>query len=659
MPYLGGLDGLRAIAVVAVIAYHGLDAGLPAGFSPEGGFLGVEVFFVISGYLITALLVAEHERSGRIDLVAFWRRRARRLLPALFLLLGGATVLALAFADDALDTLRTEVPAALLYVTNWFLITSDQSYFEAAGRPSLLQHLWSLAIEEQFYLLWPIVVVAALRLVGRRGLLAATLLGVAASTWQLWTLFGQVERYGDVSGVYYRTDARAAALLIGAAAALCWRPWERAATQPLGRAVRLVVASAGAVGLAVVVAAQYWFTNDVIRWERIEQLYRGGFLATSVATVLIIAAVAVPGSASGRLLGWAPLRWIGRRSYGLYLWHWPVFQLTRPRVDVDLGGWDLTVLRLALTLVLAECSFRCIEEPIRQRRLVPAVRGLMRSPVLVVRGVGGAALLAAVVFVAIAGPALDRSGYQPVATAAAASLDEPGPDTVPIGAVVEPAATPTAAPQPTAPVAPTPPPTVPAPPTSTAVALPADFQLALPTPVPTATAVPAPTPTPVPLMPPARLTVFGDSVALGAERELETLAPEVQVDARVGRQWWEAAEEIVAYAEEEELGEVVVVHLGNNGPVDARLFDEVMLAIGDEPVVVFVNVSVPRTWESEANEVIAEGVDRWSEQAVLVDWHEVAVDQPGWFAEDGVHLERDGRVALAEMIEPAILEPVE
>jgi len=246
LPYLPGLDGLRAVAVVAVMLYHGQDvSGISTWLGPQGGFLGVEVFFVISGFLITALLVREHNKTGRVELKSFWIRRARRLLPALYAFLAGTILLAALFGTDAFDKIRREILGAVFYVSNWLLISIDESYFEAAGRPSLLRHLWSLAIEEQFYLAWPIIVWAGLRFLGRRGLLAITVLAAAASTAQMWRLFDQIPQYGDVSGIYYRTDARAAALLVGSALALAWTPWARNALSQGARWALDVVGVAG------------------------------------------------------------------------------------------------------------------------------------------------------------------------------------------------------------------------------------------------------------------------------------------------------------------------------------------------------------------------------------------------------------------------------
>ncbi|MFN2252476.1 MAG: acyltransferase family protein, partial [Anaerolineae bacterium] len=368
LPYMPGLDGLRAVAVIAVLLYHADLMWIP------GGFLGVEVFFVISGYLITSLLLREHERTDTVGFRAFWGRRARRLLPALFALLLGTAVYVALFLPQEVARLRGDYAAAFTYVTNWYLILKQESYFEAMGRPSLLKHLWSLAVEEQFYIIWPVLFAGGMALLKRRGFLLAIVAAALGSTALMWALY---EPLTDPSRVYYGTDTRAAGLLVGAALAFVWQPW-RVHDSDLGSARLRAIDLVGTVGLAVVVAL------FLLVSEYGDFLYRGGFLVLSVATAGLIAATVHPAAWVGRVMGVAPLRWIGLRSYSIYLWHWPVFVVTRPGIDVQLYGWQSLALRLAATVVLADLSYRLVEGPFRRRdidRWTAALRSrLSRAP---------------------------------------------------------------------------------------------------------------------------------------------------------------------------------------------------------------------------------------------------------------------------------------
>src|ERR687897_840869 len=386
LPYSPGLDGLRALAVIAVLLYHADLAWIP------GGFLGVEVFFVISGYLITALLLAEWRQRGRIDLKTFWLRRARRLLPALYVLLVVTLAFAVVFLPGEVAGLRGDVLAAFGYVTNWYLIFGQESYFEAVGRPSLLQHLWSLAVEEQFYLIWPPILalglwIGATRLRPRR-VLRVALFGAVASAVAMALLY--TPRV-DPSRIYYGTDTRATGLLCGAALALLWSPGEK--NRPLeARHRRLKLAGRGrfrrrwgwtapllldVLGFAAL-GGLVWFC--LYLGELQPFLYMGGFALVGLATTATIMAVVHPHTLIGaRLLGSVPLRWIGVRSYGIYLWHWPVFMVTRPELDVPFDGLPLIALHLGLTLVLADLSYRFVERPIRRGALGRAWKALRKA----------------------------------------------------------------------------------------------------------------------------------------------------------------------------------------------------------------------------------------------------------------------------------------
>ncbi|MGH7685233.1 MAG: acyltransferase family protein, partial [Candidatus Dormibacteria bacterium] len=366
--YMPGLDGLRAVAVLAVIAYH-----LNLTWAP-GGLLGVGVFFVLSGYLITNLLLAERERTGTIALGEFWRRRARRLFPALWVMLGVVILWAALGEPSRLPMLRGDVVAALLYYSNWWYAVSHVAYFASFGPPSPLGHLWSLAVEEQFYLVWPLllavgayvlarrpkpVVPLVLRMrpaLGLRPLLPVTLIVLAAAaSAALMALMWSPGH--DPDRVYYGTDTRAFELLLGAALAFVWP--SRRLVRPLRGGQRATLDVLGFTGLAVI--AVLIVVTDQYHWF----IYRGGFLLLSVATVAVIAAASHPATLTRRVLGVAPLRWLGVRSYGVYLWHFPVIVLTTPLVDTTGPHVIRGLIQVGATVLIAAVSWRYVEQPIR------------------------------------------------------------------------------------------------------------------------------------------------------------------------------------------------------------------------------------------------------------------------------------------------------
>jgi peptidoglycan/LPS O-acetylase OafA/YrhL len=384
------LDGLRGVAVAGVLLFH-------AGHL-TGGYLGVDLFFVLSGYLITSLLVGEWRTDGRIALGAFWARRARRLLPALFGVLVGIGVYALLWAKPSeLAQIRGDGLATLGYIANWHSVFDNRNYFDLFTAPSPLEHTWSLAIEEQFYLVWPLVVTVVLaRWRTVRAVFAVALGGAVMSVAAMAVLY---EPGRDPSRVYFGTDTRGSSILLGAGLAAVHRMWGHTSRRR-GRAFLELAAVAAAVFLA----ATWSSVNGQDPW-----LYRGGLAACGVAVATIIAAAAHPirGPIS-RALSIRPLRWLGAVSYGLYLWHWPVYVTLTP-ARTGLADWPLTALRIGVSVALAAVSFYVLEMPIRRG----ALRGWGPRVLTPVAAVAVITLLLATTIGAVSVPSFASSEVPP------------------------------------------------------------------------------------------------------------------------------------------------------------------------------------------------------------------------------------------------------
>jgi len=529
--YLPGLDGLRAISVIAVLLYHAEMPWL------RGGFLGVEVFFVISGYLITLLLTQEHERTSTISLKDFWLRRARRLLAALYTLLATVSVIVLIFYREDASKLAGQVWAALTYVTNWYLIFSEQSYFALTERPPVFQHLWSLAIEEQFYLVWPLILLGLLRAFKGRHLPIAGVITLGAIASLLWMAY-LYEPAMDPSRAYYGTDSRASGLLLGAALALVFKPGHTFRRDAEVKRVGIDLLGLVALGVVVGCFAQFRDTDSF--------LFQGGFAVLALASCAAIIGAVHPGTTIGRLLGLPFMVWVGKRSYSLYLWHWPIFVYTQPEIDTPLGLYPTLVLRLALTVGAAELSYRYVEVPIRNG-------AFRRWRLRLSRRHGARKRTGPIVLAASAG--LILVAVNTVGATGTSSMDEltgqgtipPASTPVPIVATttttaVDPAATPAGS--------------------VTATSLPGADSTVSPTAAPTTAAVPTTGPGPGA----GTVTVLGDSVLLGAKDQItaELQASGYTVDYRA------KAAEMIHQGNQALLdvgtpvGETVVVGLGHN-----------------------------------------------------------------------------------------------
>jgi len=610
MGYLPGLDGVRALAVIGVLLYHADLTWI------RGGFLGVDVFFVLSGFLITSLLLEEYDRTNGISFTRFYLGRARRLLPALVLLLAAVAIAAAFFYRDAASQVRSDTIASIFYVNNWWYIVADQSYFEFIGRPPLLKHLWSLAVEEQFYFIWPVIAYLAMRKAGRRGVrLTAVVLAIASTVWLIWLSSANgYPEYADPSRAYFGTDSHAMGLLVGAALATFWRPGRLPSKLPRGGPAVLT-----ATGVAALLGVLWFFlfVGEFSPW-----MYRGGFLVLALVVALLIAMASHPGAPLGRWMGTQPWRYIGQRSYGLYLWHWPIFMLTRPHLDMPLDGVPLLAVRLALTFGIAELSFRLVEMPIRRGaidRWIAAWRA-SSGPERRSRSRRGIAVLAtATAGIVLVGTVLGTAPAPTAATglapdvAEAMGITDGGPTEVSIDDEPTDVASPAASGSPGA-----------TPDSSQAPDKPRN----------------------------GTLSAIGDSVMLGARSTIYDVIPGSRVDAAVSRFPGAFTGRIKKLKARDKLADIVVLHLGTNGVLPEDMLREQLDLLARTPRVVVVNSSVPRTWEESNNGVIDDVVPDYP-NAVIADWHAVAEGHPEYFVSDGVHLTEKGARAYAKLIKKA------
>jgi peptidoglycan/LPS O-acetylase OafA/YrhL len=593
------------------MAFH---EGIPGAL---GGYLGVDIFFVLSGYLITDLLVAQWPRRGRLGLGGFWIRRARRLLPALAVLLVTVTAAVAVIEPGQLGSLRPALGAAATYSSNWYQALHHVSYFATFGPPAPLQHLWSLAIEEQFYLIWPLILGLVLLLtVNRRARASIAWAGAAASALLMALLYTPGT---DPSLVYYGTDTHATALLVGSAIALTC-PLARMITAPPELARRLDFI--GMAGLAVLAWAVGHFPGAD------PAVYPAGLTIAALAAAGLILAAAAPGSI-GSLLSLPPLRWLGVRSYGIYLWHWPVIALTVAVLGRQADNAWLWIIEAAAAIGLAAASWKWIETPIMRdgflatfrtcwRVLVESVTAARRSPIQalpVLATVAAATVACTAGYGVLRPPQSDLSGLmQQVAqgekvSAATRSNQAQG----------------TAAGQ------------------------------AQPTPG----QAPIPAASPSPSGPGARqvhgrqVTAIGDSVMLASAQQLHNALPGIYIDAQVSRQMAAGLAEVSGLASEGLLRHVVTVGLGTNGIVTSGQIRDLLAEIGPSRKLVLVNTYEARPWEHADNSVIGAAARRYP-NVVLANWHATIAHRTNLLWGDGVHPRPPGARLYAKVVAAAV-----
>ncbi len=612
--YITGLDGLRAIAVLAVIAYH-LNFEWAA-----GGLLGVTVFFVLSGYLITDLLAAEFVTTNTINFKNFWIRRARRLLPAMFTMLLVVITYVTIFESSMLEKLEKDTVAAVLYVSNWWYIFQDLSYFESFGPPSLLTHFWSLAVEEQFYILWPLIIIVMLKLKIREGsLFSLILVGALASAAAMTLLY---EPGADPSRVYYGTDTRVFSLLLGASLAVIWP--SRKLSSSLPPEIRWKLDFVGLSALAFIFY-MFWGTDQYQDF-----LYQGGMVAISVASMLVVAVMVHPSSRLNTWLSFKPLRWIGVRSYGIYLWHFPVIVLTSPQWGADAPSLVRTSVQIVLILALASLSWTFIENPIRKGALTRFCRVVKRGEwrrerSFIGRFVTIASILALFLCVSAIGftttsVALSKDKVITAIQQKVGKEEPPTENKVP---------------------------PVPKPEAPRTEEKPAEDPAEKPAEETPSEETPTEEEQP-PVQDTRSLSVIGDSVMIDVTPHIEEVFPNAKVDAKIGRQFREAEDIVQQKKSSGNLGEIVVIELGANGPLADKKMASLIEEIGDRDIYM-ITTRVPKPWQKEVNDTIKRVAGNY-ENVKVVDWFTKSESHPEYIGNDGVHLTITGAKAYADYL---------
>ncbi|WP_127474129.1 acyltransferase family protein [Microbacterium sulfonylureivorans] len=649
-PRYAGLDGLRAIAVTLVVLYHLFP---PALF--PGGYVGVDVFFVISGFLITSLLLREHDTTGRISLGGFWKRRARRLIPALALVVTVCSTLAWIVGGDVLLRLGEQVLGALTFSYNWLSIAGEGGYFGAAA-PELFRNFWSLAVEEQFYVIWPLVLPLFLLLPrgGARAVAAVALAAASAVSMGVLVASG-----GDVTRAYFGTDTHSFGILLGVAVAFVLMPLLSRPARETADAALLRPAVTPPPGWTIVLPASASPGRPKTRPEWIDRRssrtamgclgiaslvgiavvaslppvdgvgsFPGTLLAASILTAVAIVAGVWPGSWFGPAIDARPLRWVGDRSYGIYLWHWPLLVLAMaaaPTAGANAPVW-IGIGVLAVTLLAAELSYRLLETPVRRigfraslRRLRDQVRRDSRGRLRVL-GVAAAGLLVLGGTSAAIAAAPSQSSGEAVVTAGQEALDR---------AARSPSPVPT--PEATTPAAPATPPPPPGGPL---------------------TSRPSPTPMPTPVTG-AEVSAVGDSVMLASAPALLERLPGIHVDAEVSRSAWAGPGILEQLEASGLLRPYVVVALGTNGPVDLGSLERMAAIAGPDRHLVLVNAYAPRDWIPGVNAALDDFASSHP-GVVVADWSSAIADRTDLLAGDSIHPGADGGRVFAETIARAV-----
>lgn len=584
-PRFAELDGLRALAVAAVILFHCEVSGLLS-----AGFFGVDVFFMISGFIITAKLMDEFREKGDFRFSTFYFRRLKRLLPPVvgLIVLAAATV---PTAQGAFDQFRSDVPAALAYASNWWQIWHEQSYFDTT--PLVLKHLWSLAVEEQFYFVWPLLAWLALKRFGERATgVLALLLALASTAWMAWLYQPDIDS-AFRNRLYLGSDTHAMGLFAGAALAGFWNPWSAAARKAFARWFWRIAALAA-------LAALGWMMQVLNNDD--PTTYQGAFLLVPALTCVV--AYTVMGDrafALSWLLRTRVIQWLGVRSYSLYLVHWLLFSWMRLHGWTDFEQPAVLAAGLLAVGLLAEALYRCTEAPMKKLNTSGLGPGRMKTLVASYTGAVAALFVATALY-----------GIRPAPMVAAGPASQESPVQAPVAAEA---------------------PGVPAADTGPAIS---DEELASNDRISGGD----------------DLFAIGDSVLKGAQAHLEKVIPGIRIDAAVGRQASQGLKVVQAWRAAGGKAQTVLVHLGTNGYITESQYRALLGALADRERVLLVNVHVPKPWMKPNNEIIHRMPADFPNVRVI-DWNALSATRPAFFGKDNTHLTMKGIRALTAQIKEA------
>lgn len=589
MRYMPGLDGLRAIAVLGIIIYHLNKQWL------TGGFLGVDTFFVISGYLITSLLLKEYDDTGIIKLKSFWIRRLKRLLPAVIVLLMVVGTATLLLKSDNIIRVKHDIIAAIFYVSNWWYIAKDVNYFEQFSFMPL-KHLWSLAIEEQFYIFFPVILVTLLLTIKKRYKIGFIFWGVSIISLGLMMFIYSIN--GDHSRVYFGTDTRLQTLLLGVILAFLWPPFKLKNDPP--KVVKYVIDSIGSLSFIVLILL-FFIINDETNW-----IYDGGFYLISILTLFIIASVVHPSTWIAKIFSNPVLVFIGKRSYSLYLWHFAVISFVHSYyVDGQIPVY-VYFIDISLTIIFAELSYRFIETPFRKE----GIKALNWRPSYIPQFIRMAIVVTLLIpFMLILVGAFNKYGKDIIGEKANSFdttiednyLMRIAPiDNIHIDGLV-----------------------------SEKKKESSDVYNNI------------------------KPLLIGDSVMVDIGESFKSSVPKSRIDGKVGRQLYQTLPLVKAnYSQYKKSSDQVVLELGTNGDFTVKQLDDLLNQFGKAKIYL-VNTRVPRIYEANVNRLLADAAERKS-NVTLIDWNKRSQGHSEYFAPDGVHLEYKGVLALKDEILKAL-----